>query len=246
MTDTPTRDRVLVELTIAASADDVWQAIRDPERIKTWFGWDADTLADEIDFIFVKGGKADDDARILRFDGVADRFEVEPRGASSVLRIVRAGPATDDDWSAIYDDMTEGWISFAHQLRLALERHRGETRRTIYLSGTAEGAPAAREALGLDTLPATDGSSYRLDLPTGDALAGAVWHRSPFQTGLTVPAWGEGLLVVLDAKPGTGGGSATLTTYGLDGSTFDDLESRWRAWWQTQFPPQTDASSPAG
>ena len=35
---------VLVELAIAAPADTVWRAMRDPARIAQWFGWDATTL----------------------------------------------------------------------------------------------------------------------------------------------------------------------------------------------------------
>ena len=83
------KDRVLVEVTIPAPVEEVWRALREPEQIKRWFGWDADSLADEIDYIFVKHVEVSDTERVIRFEefaGVADRFEVEARGSGSVLR----------------------------------------------------------------------------------------------------------------------------------------------------------------
>lgn len=246
MSETPsTRDRVLVEVTIAAPADAVWDAIRDPAKIYNWFGWDADTLKDEIDFIFAQHVKPDEVARILYFGGMPDRFEVEARGDTSVLRIVRAAPA-DAEWENIYEDIVEGWISFAQQLRLALEQHALAPRRTIYLDGSAKpGASAPIAALGLapfaDTPP---GGPVRTTLATGDAVDGIAWHRTPFQFGVTMPEWGDGLLIVTDksvtkASP-DGRGMVVLTTYGLSGEAFDALEARWKSWWDAHF-----AESPA-
>ena len=49
----PMKDRVLVEVTAPAPADAVWEALREPAKIKQWFGWEADSLDDEFDYIFV-------------------------------------------------------------------------------------------------------------------------------------------------------------------------------------------------
>ncbi len=238
----PTVDRVLVEVTIAAPVDAVWDAIRDPEKICNWFGWDADTLRGEVDFIFGTAGRADDAARTLHFEGTGDRFEVVERGAGCVLRVVRAAPA-GSSWDDVYEDMTEGWISFVQQLRLGIERHGLAPRRTIYLSGNARtGGSGPIAALGLgDVRTAMDGDLHSVALPTGDRVTGEIWHRSPWQVGLVVPQWGDGLLIVTDkSHTGTapdGRGMVILTTYGLPDTDFDALRTRWSAWWSDRYDP---------
>lgn len=238
-------DRVLVEVTIAAPIETVWAALREPDQIRRWFGWDADTLKDEIEFIFVTHAEASESARTIQFgeyEGAADRFELESRGTSTALRVVRAGPAADGDWKDVYEDITEGWITFVAQLRLALEQHPGAERRTIYLSGKAiAGQPSPSHALDVAGLRDTDdGRACTAQAPTGDTLTGTVWHRSPFQIGLTVEQWGNGLLVVTDKPASTssphGGGSVLLTTYGLGDDAFQALQTRWSAWWSARYP----------
>ncbi len=240
-----THDRPLVEVTVSASADEVWRALRDPAAIREWFGWDTDTLADEIDFIFVQRASADDDARVLRFK-LGDRFEVEDRGASCVLRVVRPAPTADTDWDDVFEDMIQGWIAFAQQLAFALSRHAGQHRRTLYFSGAPRNAgdPLAAAALGLAA--AKPGERYTAALSADTSLAGTVWHRGRHQLGVTVEGWGDGLLVVMDRpandRAPLGGSQAILTTYGLDDAAFESLRARWTRWWNEHFGP--NPSSP--
>ena len=254
MTETapqPTIDRILVEVTIAAPADAVWDAIRDPEKILNWFGWGAETLKEEIDYIFVQHTLPDPDGRILRFEGVSDRFEVEARGNGSILRVVRTMPA-GESWDGIYEDMVEGWISFVQQLRLAIEQHALRARRTIYLTGHARpGGSGPIAALGLaDFRAIPDGKALVANLPTGETVTGTAWHHTAWQIGLTVPQWGDGLLIVTDksvteAAP-HGRGMVILTSYDLSDDDFDALEARWKAWWDAHYdapPPSTEACS---
>ena len=202
MTDTPvaTKDRVLVEVTIPASVDEVWRALREPDQIRRWFGWETDSLADEIEYIFVSHAAASDAEHVIRFDewgGVSDRFELEARGAGTVLRVVRAGQP-DQDWSNVYEEMTEGWISFVEQLRLALARHRARSGGR-YISGGAM-AEARRRCRG--------GGVARFAAWTTEPLqrqaAGEAWRvrsgtaRPP--AGRDGQDWGDGLLIVND-KP---------------------------------------------
>lgn len=241
MTEKPsTRDRVLADVAIAAPADAVWDAIRDPAKIANWFGWGAETLTEEIDFIFVEHAEADEAARVLHFGGMPDRFEVEVRGEASVLRLVRAMPA-DAVWEDGYDDIVEGWISFVQQLRLAMDLHDLGERRTIFLEGTAKpGERPPIAALGLADAAATaPGASVSVTLSTGEHVDALAWHRSPYQFGLTVPQWGNGLLIATD-KSVTGGapdgrGMVILTTYGLSDASFDEIEARWKRWWDEHF-----------
>ena len=48
-----TTPRVVVDVTIAAPIERVWQALRDPALLAQWFGWDYDKLAAEIEMIFM-------------------------------------------------------------------------------------------------------------------------------------------------------------------------------------------------
>lgn len=236
-----TWDVPIIVLPIAASADQVWQALRDRDLILQWFGWDAQTLPAEIELIFFDHAVADDDARTLRFEGMSDRFEVEARGQQSILRIVRAGPSPDTDWDLGFEDMTQGWMAFAQQLKFGLEHHSLQgRRRTLYLNGSpAEGDPLGAGALGLDDLPLVGQQFNEIVGPEEDGLTGHVWHKSRHQFGVSVDQWGDGLLIVMDRPPNdrwpTGGSHATLTTYGMDEAEFEALEARWREWWDEHF-----------
>jgi len=233
-------DRLLVELTIAAPVDAVWEAMRDPAAIYNWFGWDADSLKEEIEYIFVTHAKRDEAKKVLFFEGVNDRFELIDQGGQTVLRVVRTVAETDS-WDGVYEDMTEGWISFVQQLKLAVEQHDLGPRRTIYLEGAAQpGGQAPIAALGLSALASTPaGAPVRVTLPTGEAIDGRAWHRTPWQFGFTVPQWGDGMLIVTDKSKTEsapdGRGMVVLTTYGLTDTEFADLQATWTTWWNARF-----------
>lgn len=252
MTDSeakPSVDHVLVEMTIAAPVEAVWDALKDPAKIYNWHGWDDPTLKEEIEYIYVGEGHYDDAAKVLSFGeymGVAYRFEVEARGEGSALRVIGAASA-DKQWDGVYEDVVEGWISFVQQLRFGLERHDIGPRRTLYLSGSAKpGGAAPIAALGITELRGhRDGEAVSVDLATGEHVDGQVWHRTHWQIGLTVPQWGDGMLIatdksVTDTSP-DGRGMVVLTTYGLSDADFAALEGRWRAWWSERFPPGQEA-----
>ena len=229
---------------MAAPADAVWRALRDPAELQRWFGWDAEGLAEEIEDIFVTHAVAADGERILRFDDIPDRFELEPRSADeTVLRLVGARLEPDD----AYDGMHEGWLSFIAQLRFALERHPGKDRRTLYLTGqtSSAGGDSVMAALGLPELVTggSVGDSYELRGDDGHvALAGELWARSPRQTAITVGG-GSGLLVATqlppDARPPHGGATACITSYGLSEDEFQRVRHSWTSWWQTRFSNPT-------
>lgn len=236
-------NEVLVEVPIAAPVDTVWAALREPDLLASWFGWDAPTLAEEIDFIFNTHATPDAAARRLDFgawEGIAYSFVLEPRAEGTVLRLLWR--ETPEGWQRdAYDEVVEGWISFVAQLRLLLDRHPGARRRTLYHSGALRpGAPPLTEALGIAGLrDKPDGAEFALELPTGETVAGIVWHRSAHQIGLNVLEYGEGLLIVLDRPAGEGrphgGGAVLITTFGLDEAAFAELEARWSAWCGTML-----------
>ncbi|MBB4664255.1 SRPBCC family protein [Conexibacter arvalis] len=123
-------DPVVVELTIAAPAAEVWRALRDPAELRRWHGWDYDQLDAEIRAIYLDDVTADAEALTLDTHG-GGRFELEPAGErKTVVRLTRAAPAGAASWDGIYDEVNEGWTTFLQQLRCYLERHRGRERRS--------------------------------------------------------------------------------------------------------------------
>ena len=174
----------------------------------------------------------------MTFVGVNDRYEVEATGeTTSLVRVVRSAPV--DDWFDVFDGMIEGWISFTQQRAFAFACHPGQPRLTIFLSGPPRTDQLGRSLLGLDAAPAP-GEPWSMPLdPDGDAPS-QVWFVARHQIGVTVDAWRDGLLVVLDSPPkedkrSRGSTILTLTIYGLSDSAFADLEARWKAWWDARF-----------
>jgi len=124
----------VIEVTIAAPPDEVWRALRDRDRIRHWHGWEFEGLEDEIELIFFKETKESDDRRTV-WMGAGDRFDLIPDGAGTRVRITRAPLSGNAKWDAYYDQVTEGWTTFTHQLKFALEAHPGQPRRTLFYAG---------------------------------------------------------------------------------------------------------------
>ena len=189
---------VIAELTLPAQPDQVWRHLREPALISRWFGWDYEGLGHEIDVIFLQEARVDDRGHVLEWgDGIqqADRIELEDLGVETRLRITRGAPSDG------LDDIAEGWITFAQQLRFAIERGGREERRTLHL--TAPAAVPGAAALAAE-------------------LPGAPWYRTEHQAGVVTR---DGLLAVWE-RPPAGSAAMTLSSFG---GTAD--EAAWRAWW---------------
>ena len=242
---TPPPRRVVVDVTIAAPIERVWQALRDPALIAQWFGWDYDKLADEIDGYFLGGAVEAEAGRRLDLGG--DVFELEVAGSGTRVRLVRAEPPASDTWDGVYDDVDEGWRTFVAQLAFWLEAQHGAARevalrRTVYLAGHREQAdgPTLIAAAGLAAIePLAVGDRYEATAVTGETLAGAVRYRTEHQVGLSVDAWGPGLLVLAGRPPSpkspNGGGFALLTTFGTSDDGLARLTQAWTAAWGAAF-----------
>ena len=235
-------DRVLVEILVAAPIETVWKAVRDPLEMQRWFGWDYPSLAADVEMMF-GGWKTVIVSEAERtMSDQPDRFTFEAVGEQTIVRVIRSAPVTDDSWTGIYSDVLEGWLTFFQQLKFVLERHPGAGRRTIYLNGRASSAatPQPAEALGLSPLSIVPvGERYSVKTATGETLEGAVRYRAPYQLGLTVDGYGEGLVIV-SARPRTaksphGGGNIIVMTYGLDDAAYADTRERWTSWWRNTY-----------
>jgi len=241
--DEGTGRREVVSIDVAGPADVAWLALRDLTEVHRWFGWDYDGLEAEIRQIFVEEAVegAHDDSRTLSWpDG--DVISVALGDGGTHLTISRRGHAGAGGHDGGPDEIDEGWMQFAQQLRFALERHSEGRRRTV-------------SAIDLDAGPVGVGPVYRLGVaasdgvPIGghwevsrnigdghDAVGGTIWYRSDYQAGYVVtdPA-GDALLVVqrvpAQSRPPHGRVSLVLSTYGLDDDAFEAVERRWTAWW---------------
>jgi hypothetical protein len=243
--EAPTPARVVVDVTIAAPIDVVWQALRDPARLAQWFGWEYEQLAAEIDMIFVSGGTETEPGRRLDMDGHV--FELEAAGGATRVRLVRADPPASDTWDGVYDDIDEGWRTFVAQLAFWLEAQHGvaremSPRRTLYLAGHREtdAAPTLAGAVGLSALEdLAVGQRYTLTASTGDTLRGEGRFRTEHQLGVSVDGWGPGLLVFARRPPSPksphGGGFALITAFGASGAEMAALGDRWAAAWTRAF-----------
>ena len=237
----------IVELTLPAPIETVWQWIRDPELIQRWHGWEAESLAAEIQFIFADHATPDEDAHTLLVTG--HLFTFESRGDETVVRLTRSAPALGTEWTEeYYEQIDQGWTIFLHQLRFALGRHRDDERRTVFLFGRQAGTTPTAGALGLaDLASQPPGTRYAKASPTGDELAGEVWFATDHELGLTVDGWGDGLLIVAAGRDEPAGAAtmAILTTYGMADGDVDALRERWTQWWTAHHAPvQLGAGTP--
>jgi len=254
----------VVSVTVPAAPEGVWRALRDPEEIGRWFGWEQPGLEDEIALIFhgrLADGielpegmdtsiEVDEERRTLRTGPHEIRVSGGPDGA--VVRVTRVVDVGDTGWDAFHaeiDAIEEGWLTFFQQLAFALARHPGEPRRTAFGMGALPGTdPLA--LLGLAGARELEpGDAYTATLATGDELAGTVWFRSPHQVGLTVDGWGDGLLVAA-AVPGSDTGATTAmaiaSTYALPSDRLADLEHRWSTWWAEHTIAPSDPPEGSG
>ena len=223
---------VAVEVTIAAPIEVVWRALRDRDDVRRWHGWEFDGLDEEVEVIYFADEPGSEEQgegprrRLVRGGNV---FELEQRGEGTVVRVVMAEPPDSDAWHGWYADIRHGWFTFVQQLRFYVERHAGEDRRTLVLSGmpVEEDQPELPVLLGL--AEAAAGTPYAASLPTGDEITGTVWFVDEHQVGVTVDAWGDGLLEVTRGRTPAG---AILTVYGTDPT---GLEARWQTWWGKHF-----------
>lgn len=177
---------IAAEVRIDVPAERVWRALREREELRRWHGWEADSLDAEIEQIYFAAAEVDDAARTLDTGGTLITVHDGSRVTFEMTK-----DADDPVWEGWFQAVVDGWGMFAEQLRFALERHPGEERRTVFLEG------ALQRDVGAEV-----GERYETQ-----GLAGEVWFRTGRLLGLTVDAWGDGLLVL-------GPDNAVLTAYG--------------------------------
>ena len=227
-----------IEVVIAAPAAEVWAALRDPQLIRRWHGWEDDGLDAEIEQIYGAAATAEESGTRLVL-AAGDTVDLATVPGGTRLRLHRAPLGTNPEWDAYYGDITEGWTSFAQQLRFALERHQGSDRRTLHLSGTPAPAGGIAARLGVAELrDRAAGTPYTATTALAEQWTGQVWFVSDRQLGFTVYGYGDGLLIVGEepvAPHRPDGGSMVLLTAYTGPEDFAAIRERWNRWWVNEF-----------
>lgn len=200
-----------VEVFVDVEPSRIWDALTEPVEIGRWFGWDAETLEEEIRFIFTDSATIDPEAMRLTFEGLGGQYiEVEASLGSSVIRVVQ--PGEGDEQSA---EMKEGWIAFFHQLKRYIEDHPGADRRTVYLAGNGDAAEVS--------------AALTVRVP------GEEWFDGDHTLVIGTPDFGPGLAALTSAEgfasPETGKLTLTLSTWGLSAEELSALSEEWFSWW---------------
>jgi hypothetical protein len=242
--------REIVSVDIATDPDTVWAYVREPAKIRRWFGWHDDGIDEEIRRLFVTGAHVTESGelafcpgrvRSLTWKG-GDLLTVSPSPSApcthSVLTVGRRAYESFDVFSGLYDDVDERWIASAQQLRFALELHPGDERRTLRAAGLDAG-PAGRRLLdrvglhGIRGVPV--GCHFETRRPDGTLLGGTIWHRTEYQVGIRLHGANEPLLIVdLNPTPlraSNGRVTAVLSMFGTDDETFAAIGQHWARWW---------------
>ncbi|WP_258725577.1 hypothetical protein [Cellulomonas sp. NS3] len=246
MTTMRLEHRQIVSIDIKADAATVWEHLREPAKVRRWFGWDYDGLDAEIRQIFVDEARAaetsavDEPAQPVRSLTWkhGDLITVTPVDEGrSHLTIARQHDGLHR-YDGVRDEMDEGWIAFAQQLRFALERHPGQDRRTLRAEELDAGGPQDRllDRAGLHGVRGIPlGGHVEARRPDGSPLGGTLWHRTEFQVGIQLHGLTEALLVIEEtpaaSRPPHGLVTATLSLYGADDALVAEVERRWSTWW---------------
>ncbi|MBK5231728.1 MAG: hypothetical protein JJE13_01940 [Thermoleophilia bacterium] len=193
----------------------IWNALTEPDQIAQWFGWDASTLAEEIQFIFVDHSTADPEN--LRLNSKEDEvggmyLEVAASDGNSVVRAVQPG----EDAVEGSDPVEEGWIQFFHQLKRYVEEHDSDHRKTLHLTG----AGSAREIA----------AAFEGRLPGDDWFSGT--YTRVVATGDFGPGFGVFYTVAPLDSDAEENAALTLSTWGLSEKEFFEITSDWLGWWQ--------------
>lgn len=215
------------EITIRATAGEVWRALIDARELARWF-----PVAAEVEPIV--GGRItfhwgdiypSMSARILELEAerrllVGDpatggaavtEYQIEIGRESTILRVIQNGFFGGGSWDEQYDGTRRGWQFQLRALRHYLEHHRGADRRVVWLIRHPGLSPrhaweklSAENGFALAGIADTrEGDTFSLELRGGDPLEGRVLvHESPWQFGAVISNWGGALVrVSIDQHP---------------------------------------------
>lgn len=175
---------------IAASPQDLWRCLTDPEELARWFPLSARVEPGEGGSIWVSWGpgveygqriQVWDPPRHLRTGEeagpvqLAVDWHIEGKGGTTVLRLVHSGFGGGPEFDAMYEGVHAGWSYFLQNLRHYLEQHAGTPRRMVWARRQVRGPAravmarlAGREGFGIAGVEEPAGTGVPDDLLPGD------------------------------------------------------------------------------
>lgn len=210
--------QVVKETVIAATPDEVWQALTDARELTRWFPVEARVEPGLGGSIWLSWGEgAGGEAPITawepgrRFGWTETRgpiklavdFHLEARDGGTVVRVVQSGFGDGLEWDDEFHMVTGGWAYFMTHLKWYLERHRGIPRDLI----------SFREKV---TLPRDDVFGRLVAIANNLGAASFVNSPASGQAGFTIASLNDAILFV-EIEPGDDScrGGFWLSTYGL-------------------------------
>ena len=196
--------RIVKEIEIAASVDDVWKALTDGHELTKWFPLEARVTGGVGGKIFLSWGPdCEGEADIVAWEPGAKFAWREPmaliewtiaaRGQKTLIRLVQSGFAGEADWENEYFDSTNyGWSFMLAGLRLMLEKHPHEERNIAWprVRTTLTREQAYHKVLGPNGIFVEDAGaklqpekSYSLKTTTNETYSGKVefvWENRGF------------------------------------------------------------------
>jgi len=238
-------------VSLAATPQEVWDAIATAEGLRRWFPTDARVtepdVAGENGELWFSWGPAvmEGAARIIEWapptrmittwGGMRDEFLIEAGEGESkgrtTLTITSHGFGIGDSWDDMYDSVRTGWAFELTGLKHALERHAGVDRVVVRSARRCEpdrGALAGAVlndgvAPGVDLRNAKAGDAVTLRLGDESLEAVVAVPNQPRDLSLVVPALNDAYMrILIEAPCGGSSGPAMDATLWVSTYGLDD------------------------
>lgn len=258
MSNDAPRTRIELEVEVAGTPEEVWDAIATGPGISSWYV--PHTVEERAGGTavasFGPGPEMQIEGRVaawepphrLVFDkggegpGLVFEWLIEARdGGTCIVRLVNSGFGDGEPWDDQYDAMTEGWKLFLRNLQLHRRYFPGRYATSILpmamWPGDGEAWPRLCAALGL---PADLAEGQRAEVTAAGAppLAGTVLEARPGNLSLLLDAPLPGTAII--AAEQHGGFTAVSVwayLYGDDAPAWVAThEAAWRAWIDSAVP----------
>jgi hypothetical protein len=115
---------------------------------------------------------------------MVEDWTIETRGGKTLLRLVHSNIPDSPDWDGMYESTERGWTIFLRTLQHYVERHLGQSRRTIYVTAKPVDPDETWERL------------TRADGPLGSLLGEVLVSRPGTALLATAPELDDGLVAL--------------------------------------------------
>lgn len=250
MTDTDEGRAIELEVAVAGTPEQVWEAIATGPGVSAWFvpttvvGEQGGVITQDFGPGMLVEGRVQAWEPPHRFaygehaeptpGAMAFEFLVEARdGGTCVVRLVNSGFGSGAEWDGEHDATENGWRIFLHILHLHLQRFAGQPAARVLAMGMHPGTDAAEAIWTAARKVLTgDGDTVHTDGDTTPPLDGAVTLRAKRSLAFALdgPAPGTGL-VAIEPHGGVTAVSLWLAFYGPDAEALAERDGpRWQAW----------------